>query len=216
MSVCETEDRRFKSSRDRFCTSLRSVVDRLCEYCGGAFQAKPHQVKGGGGRFCSRRCGATVSNQARRLPAQVCAWCHQEFWRRNSTKNASKSGLRFCSRACLAQAKKSHTGLASVRPAHYGTSPRPKYRTKVKRDACTDCGWSVHPGVLQVHHIDCNERNNKVENLVVLCPTCHEVRHLLSSTGRWRKRARVAQIGERPPENREVVGAIPTASTEGA
>lgn len=48
---------------------------------------------------------------------------------------------------------------------------------------CADCGYKKYPKVLQVHHIDENRKNNSIENLVVLCPTCHNVRHFLNKTG---------------------------------
>lgn len=61
-----------------------------------------------------------------------------------------------------------------------------KYYTKAKKfygEVCMDCGWKKHPKVLQVHHIDENRKNNSIGNLVVLCPTCHHVRHFLKGTG---------------------------------
>ena len=39
---------------------------------------------------------------------------------------------------------------------------------------CVVCGFGV-PEVLEVAHIDGNRKNNKVENLVLLCPTCHRM-----------------------------------------
>ncbi len=31
------------------------------------------------------------------------------------------------------------------------------------------------PEVLEVAHLDCDPRNNKLENLALLCPTCHRM-----------------------------------------
>lgn len=39
---------------------------------------------------------------------------------------------------------------------------------------CAHCGFGV-PTVLEVCHIDCDRQNNAVENLVILCPTCHKM-----------------------------------------
>jgi 5-methylcytosine-specific restriction endonuclease McrA len=40
--------------------------------------------------------------------------------------------------------------------------------------------------VLQVHHKDRDRHNNKLENLEMLCPTCHEVEHFTPKDGRWK------------------------------
>jgi len=61
-----------------------------------------------------------------------------------------------------------------------------KYYTKARNhygEICADCGWKKYPEVLQVHHIDENRRNNSIENLIVLCPTCHNVKHFLNKSG---------------------------------
>jgi len=39
---------------------------------------------------------------------------------------------------------------------------------------CVVCGFGI-PDVLEVAHVDGNRKNNKVENLVILCPTCHRM-----------------------------------------
>jgi len=61
-----------------------------------------------------------------------------------------------------------------------------KYYNKAKAyygNVCMDCGWSKYSEVLQVHHLDENRKNNSIENLIVLCPTCHNSRHFLNNTG---------------------------------
>ena len=61
-----------------------------------------------------------------------------------------------------------------------------KYYNKARKhygEICADCTWNKYPEILQVHHIDEDRSNNSIENLVVLCPTCHNTRHFLNSTG---------------------------------
>jgi hypothetical protein len=50
------------------------------------------------------------------------------------------------------------------------------------------CGYDKHPEVLEVNHKDIDRTNNSVENLEILCPTCHEEFHFLTVTGKWRLR----------------------------
>jgi 5-methylcytosine-specific restriction endonuclease McrA len=42
---------------------------------------------------------------------------------------------------------------------------------------CNDCGFTEYPEILEIHHLDKNRENNLVNNLVLLCPTCHSLRH---------------------------------------
>lgn len=45
-----------------------------------------------------------------------------------------------------------------------------------KENKCECCGiteWNNKPIVMQLHHIDGNPNNNKLENLQLLCPNCH-------------------------------------------
>jgi len=39
---------------------------------------------------------------------------------------------------------------------------------------CAYCGFGI-PEVLEVAHLDGNRANNGVDNLVILCPTCHKM-----------------------------------------
>ena len=46
----------------------------------------------------------------------------------------------------------------------------------IKEDKCEICGLSCWNGkklVLEVHHIDGNHYNNKIKNLLLVCPNCH-------------------------------------------
>ena len=69
------------------------------------------------------------------------------------------------------------------------------HRTKVKEfkirqlllersdGCCESCGWSKAIEVLQIHHKDRDKKNNSLENLEFLCPTCHLYHHFLENTG---------------------------------
>lgn len=47
----------------------------------------------------------------------------------------------------------------------------------LKEDRCESCGigneWNGKPLTLQLHHINGNHRDNRFENLQILCPNCH-------------------------------------------
>lgn len=55
-----------------------------------------------------------------------------------------------------------------------------KYLFQKYNNKCARCGWgevNVYTGgiPLEVEHIDGNYRNNKEENLILLCPNCHSL-----------------------------------------
>ena len=45
-----------------------------------------------------------------------------------------------------------------------------------KPNKCESCGldtWMGKPIPLELHHINCNNQDNRLENLLLLCPNCH-------------------------------------------
>lgn len=90
----------------------------------------------------------------------------------------------FCNRACKERAQGAEGGLFP--PPNYKTGAA-SYRTRALRvtQACQECGFGAVPEVLEVHHIDHNRGNNGLENLRVLCPTCHAIAHFRAGTGKY-------------------------------
>ncbi len=78
----------------------------------------------------------------------------------------------FCSRECT-QDYRVKTLMESGK-ATKGTALT--YLKRFIEYKCNDCGIDEHnhkPIVLQVDHIDGNNKNNRVENIRWLCPNCH-------------------------------------------
>lgn len=106
-----------------------------------------------------------------------CAYCKQNFFVAPSKLDKSKSGLYFCCREHkdLAQRIDSGQEFDIMRPTHYGTKVK-DYRQiafSTYEHKCSACGWNEDERILEVHHIDSNRENNEIDNLVILCPTCH-------------------------------------------
>ena len=52
------------------------------------------------------------------------------------------------------------------------------FRDAVKEKRCEECGGSLWGGIdipLELHHLDGNKWNNRIENLKILCPNCHAI-----------------------------------------
>lgn len=124
--------------------------------------------------FCSIKCG-TISNINNTYLTLQCATCNITFNRLKSKLSLSKHNVYFCSRKCKDIGQ---TFIKSIQPAHYG-SGETHYRDKALRNfpnKCFCCGYNnVH--ALEVHHIDKNRSNNKLENLIILCANCHTLVH---------------------------------------
>ena len=166
---------------------MKSII-KECLTCEQEFEAPMKEVRRGFGKYCSITCSANRVREFKNFPNTECGYCGEMFFRMPS-KKVSKSGVQFCKPVCHNLASRLEGGIAAVRPRHYGTG-KAGYRKKAFREKpriCEICGYRRFPEVMHVHHVDRNRDNNTLENLRVLCPTCHAVEHFTTGTGWWAK-----------------------------
>jgi hypothetical protein len=148
----------------------RKCVKVKCSKCGKFFWRPKREVKRikRNKIYCSRECT--------RVRFKVeCKYCGKEFERSLSRKENSKSGFYFCSRKCKDLAQHVEYGLNDMWPNHYKDGSWGKYRKRALKEyenQCSNCE-NKDVRILDVHHIDSNRKNNKVENLILLCRNCH-------------------------------------------
>lgn len=53
---------------------------------------------------------------------------------------------------------------------------------------CERCGYLEHIEIIEIHHIDRNRRHNTRDNLILLCPICHELDHFNAKDGKHKRR----------------------------
>lgn len=156
------------------------MVETNCLYCNSLFFARPSDLKRGHSKFCSRKCSGLHQRISRKIdrstlqPNAQCAFCQVEFYMKPSSKKNSRSGLYFCCREHKDVAQRIG-GIKQIQPPHYSDAKR-AYRTLALRtygEQCQDCGYDKYVQILEVHHIDGDRTNNKIENLRVLCKNCH-------------------------------------------
>lgn len=77
-----------------------------------------------------------------------------------------------------------------------------KYLFQKFDSKCCECGWSkINPTTgkipLEVEHIDGNSKNNKEENLKLLCPNCHSLTSTFKSLNKGKgRKVRLHKIKE--------------------
>ena len=134
--------------------------------------------------YCSHSCSAKISNKGKvrnkeKCEARngICLNCGKEltYKQRNN---------KFCSSQCLNDYRYKNAVQKILKGENLisGANGVPRflkrYLMELHNNKCEKCGWGeehpiTHNIPLEVHHIDGDCTNNKLENLQLLCPNCH-------------------------------------------
>jgi hypothetical protein len=166
------------------------TIKTNCINCNTQFDVEIKEINRGNGKFCKRSCFQEwrKNNYIGKDANVTCAQCGKEFYKNKSKQSLSKSGLFFCCRKCKDTAQRIG-GIEEIQPDHYNDGSS-SYRTIAFRErekSCEVCGYDTHPAILQVHHIDRDRTNNSIDNLIILCPTCHFEEHYNNRDGQFWK-----------------------------
>lgn len=163
----------------------REGYKRTCPICNNEFNASLRFAKNGEAKYCSKICLGVSSRKPKVKHICSNSNCNKEFERSKpkSGENTSKHLKFFCSRKCKDEAQRIG-GVKEIQPPHYGKdNPKKDYRIlafRHKKPECEECGYNKYKEVLDVHHVDKNRTNNNINNLKILCPTCHREEHFLN------------------------------------
>lgn len=153
---------------------MREMTQIACDYCGKVHTKELRQVKEneklGHKNFCSKEC---LANFRKTSVQTYCTCCGKEIEVRLAEYKRSKSGFHYCSRSCATKINNT-LKIGTNHPNFKDGSGT--YREQALRhygSFCSVCGYNIEPA-LEVHHRDSNRRNNKLENLDVLCATHHK------------------------------------------
>lgn len=113
--------------------------------------------------YCSKECFYKSNITLTKLN---CTNCGKVIYKTPYKIKQSKSGNVFCCKSCSASFNNSFREKESI-----NTYRRIAFENY--KDKCDICGWDKDERILEVHHIDENRKNNKLENLIILCPICH-------------------------------------------
>lgn len=126
-------------------------------------------------KFCSNSCSAKSNNEKRAVDISDCIYCSKKF----KIDRVSRTNKKFCSKECYLLNNKEiryntvESGKASSRIVK-------KYLIDENGERCMKCGWcevntSSGKVPIELEHIDGNSENNKLDNLLLLCPNCHSL-----------------------------------------
>ena len=179
--------------------SLKSNT-RRCLECRKAVRLPPYRLSTF--RFCSRKCAWAYKSEHERIVVK-CEVCNHNF----SVISCRKKTAKYCSRRCYYRSMKGRGSVAySCRHSHKKFNDAPSKnriycsRSCVGKDSkltwtgafttvrknmlrrgllieCEECGYNKNVSILGVHHKDRDKTNNRRNNIAVLCPNCHSLKH---------------------------------------
>lgn len=162
------------------------ILPLRCETCN-----KFHKSIYASGRFCNNICARGFSRRGtgrhsfKEFNCKSCGRISKGF--------TGNSALLFCSRPChqAYNFTQRYNKWINGEPAVWARTGGVRVAV-IKRDGyiCRDCGiseWHEKPIALEVDHIDGNCRNNRADNLRLLCPNCHSQTPTFGSKNRGNK-----------------------------
>lgn len=110
---------------------------------------------------------------------KICQKCEQEFIWTGRLKTKQFEAARFCSQNCA-----NFRGVGTEWENIIGKKIT-KYRTIAFSQFCLPkkCEICNFDKIVEVHHIDEDRTNNKIDNLIILCPNHHQMYH----SSKWKE-----------------------------
>lgn len=154
-----------------FNNARKQKTKKVCLQCNCSYETQCKHSK-----FCSQKCSSV--HKRKESIEVVCEQCSNTY-RKNKSK-LKRSYKHFCNNLCKKQYYKTNSHERGVYSNYNGRSSTSTYRKLAfanYKHECYYCNYSKFIDVLQVHHLDENRNNNSLENLRIVCPTCHSEVH---------------------------------------
>lgn len=152
-------------------TGNRKDITLQCQVCGHTWTTKAANVLYmNKHKQVSHHCPNCYKQQSQIGEMKECAYCGVTFYRSPYQIQKNQSGLFYCCR----EHGNRHKNQLRKQQGEWNNSLN--YRLKAfstYEHKCHCCGWNEDDRILEVHHIDEDRTNNTIDNLMILCPTCH-------------------------------------------
>jgi hypothetical protein len=149
-----------------------------CTQCGKEVNKKPAELKKYK-PFCNQKCAKAYKRIGINT---ICYTCGKSCYKSPYQQKKSTSGNLFCSRACSTV----HNNQQRLADRHWAFKGNDYRKLAIehyglKCQTGEDCPLSsidnLPSFMYDVHHIDEDRSNNRIENLIVLCVWCHKAHH---------------------------------------
>jgi hypothetical protein len=164
-------------------------VDVICIYCNKSFKRFQHHLAKVISKryFCSRTCQqeASIKHKGNCVNCNIQLIGKARKYCSNTCQNFCEYDKYICDwKAGLLKGYDNSEGMSSWLR---------RYMIERSNNKCSECGWcKINPTTgkvpLQVDHIDGNYKNNKEDNLRVLCPSCHSLTPTFGSLNKGKGR----------------------------
>jgi len=164
-----------KNRQPKLCSYCKKEVEKeriqrkakQCPVCGKMFLPKSSRQK-----FCSQKC---VAKNRTTSIVVYCEYCGKKITR--TARQLENSKRHFCSYKCFLKDMRKNNGGKPLR-----VSKQMRETVLVATDnKCSICGKRpIPPDSLEIHHINGNPRDNRLENIIALCKSCHRRAHFMT------------------------------------
>ena len=153
------------------------IPNKKCSNCNKSIYKSPRSIKNHKIFFCDKNCQHQYQNNNSKVILVECNQCGEKIQKNTSQQRSSKTGLFFCNNLCKNRylAKNKRWQKDEVK-SH---QKRKEILLEKVGNICQQCNYSEDKKMLDIHHYDHNHKNNKCDNLRVLCVWCHIKHHRL-------------------------------------
>jgi hypothetical protein len=148
-----------KANAERF--RLQRIMK--CDNCGAEFEYQGNHRKRNEHYFCSKECGYEFKVKKIYVP---CDWCGRQIYKKRS--DVERSSHNFCDKGCYMD----YINFEKAGAKEQRVAGKKLYRRLVE----IKLGRKLEPDE-EVHHIDGNHQNNRMDNLAVLTASEHAKVH---------------------------------------
>lgn len=119
----------------------------------------------------------------------------------NCGKQLKSKETFFCNNSCVAEFNRKEIYKRIECGENLGAKWAKLYLIEKCGEKCMECGWNKinkfsNKIPIELEHIDGNSENNNLENLKLLCPSCHSLtptyKYLNAGNGRYKRKQRYA------------------------
>ena len=161
-------------SRTCYENSRNNKIEITCKNCLNNFIKRPSDIskcKRSQVSYCSRKCYSEYTKNNNTKIEKECEECGTKY----KTKSSKKDSSKFCSYECKQKVFHAFKGSGEDNK-NYRKGSR-YYRKRAFDYYPNECLICKYKNDLHVHHIDGSHQNNHIENLRILCQSCHRKVH---------------------------------------